>query len=111
MSVITSVPMVDAETNAGNEKLIRDKIRHTLSVYPRISMSMLQIGMGTSLSASIWKPVLRGMIEAGEVVEEQLSAVTPSNRAVTYTILSLAKTSTPTPAITEPKAVTVTVDI
>lgn len=71
------------------EKTIRDKIIHVLSIYPRISTSMLQIGVGTSLMPSLWKPILNQMMADGLVLEERKMFRTPSDRQQSYTILSL----------------------
>jgi len=73
------------------DKTIRDKIIHVLSIYPQISTSMLQIGVGTSLMPALWKPVLEKMIEEGIVKRVRKTVVTPTDRQQSYTILSLAQ--------------------
>lgn len=94
---ITNHPNVKAtlgEEDLGGEVLdteqtIRDKIVHVLSIYPRISVSMLQIGVGTSLMPGLWKPILQRMIQEGQVLEERKMYRTPTDRQQSYTILSL----------------------
>lgn len=71
------------------EHTIQDKIKHTLTIYPRVSPSMLQVGIGTALPPSIWKPILKHMIDSGMVVSESVRAETPSKRQQVYTVLSL----------------------
>ena len=71
-----------------NEKLA-DKIVHILTVYPMISPSMLQIGLGPAVSPSIWKPILEGLIESGTVIRTNVLAETPSGRQNTYMRLEL----------------------
>lgn len=72
------------------EQTIRDRIHHVLTIYPRISTSMLQIGVGTSLMPALWKPILDRMIREGIVLQERQTHRTPTDRMQVYTILSLA---------------------
>lgn len=71
------------------EKTIREKIIHVLTVYPKISVSMLQVGVGTSLMPALWKPILSDLIKEGIIKEERVQHTTPTNRQQTYTVLSL----------------------
>jgi hypothetical protein len=85
--------VVEEEDRGGEvldtEQTIRDKIVHVMSIYPRISVSMLQIGVGTSLMPALWKPLLAKMIQDGQILEERKTYRTPSDRQQSYTILSL----------------------
>jgi hypothetical protein len=72
------------------EELYRAKIQHILTVYPQLSPMHLQISLGTSTPASIWKPILNAMIREGVVKEEVVPFETPSKRSQNYTRLSLA---------------------
>lgn len=72
-----------------NEQTIRDKIVHILSIYPKLSHSMLQVGIGTSMPPGIWKPVLLKMIGEGIIENTSRSTSTPTGRVQAYTILSL----------------------
>lgn len=69
---------------------MRNKIIGCLSIYPRISPSMLQIGIGSSIPPKIWRPVLGQLIEEGIVESDTLVALSASGRNQTYTILSLS---------------------
>lgn len=81
----------EAETESIADGLMRSKILHILSIYPFLSQSMLQVGIGTSMSPAIWKPVLESMLQSGEVVRLQVQATSPSERAQNYTVLHLPK--------------------
>lgn len=76
---------VDEET-----ALIVQRIQHVLQYFPKLSHSMLQIGLGPSLAAKVWRPILDEMIIEGEVVVETVTTTTPSGRSQTYTIISLS---------------------
>lgn len=69
---------------------ITDKIIGVLKIYPKISPSMMQIGIGSSLPTSIWKPVLEDLIERKIVVRDVIVALSASSRNQSYTVLSLA---------------------
>lgn len=73
------------------EESITSRILHILGIYPKISPSMMQIGIGSSLSPPIWKPILRKLIEQKVIQEDVIVSITPSGRHQTYTILSLVK--------------------
>jgi len=68
---------------------IRTKILHLLSIYPIISPTMLQGGLGPAMKPVLWRPVLEELIKEGAVVQEQESMLTPTERYNTYTKLSL----------------------
>lgn len=72
-----------------SESVARERILHVLSVYPAISHSMLQIGVGTSYPPSVWKPVLDALIAEGIVKQIPIQAITPSQRAQAYNVLCL----------------------
>ena len=82
----------DDDLDLGNltEDMIRHRILHTLEIYgPKLSPSMLQIGIGTGFPPALWRPVLERMIELGEVSRTQVQATNPvSKRDQTYTILT-----------------------
>lgn len=69
---------------------VEAKILHLLTLYPIISPTMLQGGLGPSVRPKLWRPVLTQLIEAGRVEEEQINAQTHSGRYNTYTRLSLS---------------------
>lgn len=71
------------------EKNIGDRIRHILTIYPKLSMSMIQVGIGTALTPKLWHPVLAKMKESGEIQEDSIQATTPTGRMQVYTVISL----------------------
>lgn len=76
-----------------SDLVIREKILQTLSVYPKISPTMLQVGIGTSITPKMWHPVLEKLIEE-EIVQRETRSGTNNvtGREQTYTIISLTKT-------------------
>ena len=70
---------------------VRERILHTLSIYPRLQPSMLHVGIGFHVEASVWRPVLNTMIDIGEVIQSTEQHTSPAGRLNQYTILSLAK--------------------
>lgn len=72
------------------DNLICFKIVHVLSMYPVLSPSMLQIGLGTALPPDLWKPLVEELITLGVVKRDDVVSMTPTNRLQTYTRLSLA---------------------
>lgn len=71
------------------EEAIRDRITHILLIYPVISNSMLQIGIGPSMSPRVWKPIFHEMVEEHQVVVSTRALTAPSGRYQTYTLISL----------------------
>ncbi len=80
--------VMDEEAGSGEYvetvDLIRMKILHILTIYPKISMPMIQVGVGTSLMPALWKPILNQLIVEDLVRMDEFTAVTPSNRVITY---------------------------
>jgi len=78
----------DLELGSMAEEMIRLRILHTFTIYPKLSPSMLQIGIGTGYPPALWHPVLESLIAAGIVSRTQVQATNPvSKRDQTYTIL------------------------
>ena len=65
------------------------RICHILTIYPGISPTMLQVGIGPSISSAIWKPILQEMEDRGEVIRAYHNAQAPSRRYNNYVKLSL----------------------
>ncbi len=76
---------------ADPDKDIRDRIVNLLTVYPRLSPSMLQIGLGTSLPPTIWRPILTDLINDGTIKDE--TETSNLNRPRIHRVLSLEKTT------------------
>lgn len=68
--------------------LLRGKIQHVLSIYPKLSHSMLQVAMG--IPAREWRPVLNQMVKEGIISISTAEYETPTNRNQQYTIIALA---------------------
>jgi len=86
---VEEVEVVESNT----PEALRVKILHLLSIYPIISPTMLQGGLGPAKKPILWRPVLEQLKEEGLVVETQESMLTPTERYNTYTKLSLPGTS------------------
>lgn len=79
------------DTETEQKAYLREKILHTLKIYPRISWTMLQVGLGPGTSPSLWRPLVNEMIASGELVSEEIEDQTPAGRYQRYLILSRAQ--------------------
>lgn len=73
------------------QKDVRDRIEHLMKIYPRMSKSMIQIVLGTSLPGKMWHPILDQLVEDGyckRLVEHHQS---PNGRLNSHTIYELVK--------------------
>ena len=78
--------------NARSEPdVIRTKITFLLGIYPTISPSMMQVGLGMQYKPKDWRPVLDDMVREGYVLKEEKQVDTPFNQCRTYTLLRLAE--------------------
>ncbi len=71
------------EFNATEEVIVR-KIMHTLKLYPGVSMTMLQVGIGTSIPPELWKPIYHKMLNARQLFETSESVEAPNGRIQSY---------------------------
>lgn len=71
-----------------SERVIADKILHILGCFPKISPSMLQISLGSSLPTDVWKPVLEYLITTGDVYRYSRTVQNPAGRAQAVTVIS-----------------------
>lgn len=94
MSATEHVDDDTLETYEAFRNSLRDKIVHTLTIWPYLSPSMLQVAIGTSVSSGLWHPILQKLVDEGRVVRESFSAKSPVGRDQTYTIIRLATTPT-----------------
>lgn len=81
--------MTETSTDSTSSS-IRDKILKVLEMYPRISPSMLQIGIGSSLPTAIWRPVFDEMIASGTIVQTDIVSFSSTDRQQLYKIIHLA---------------------
>lgn len=84
-----NIPGVPEEEKE-NVELVRELIIHLLRIYPVVSPTMLQAGLGPYVKPTVWRPVLQALEEEGIVKEDQETLITPRGRYNTYTKLSLA---------------------
>jgi hypothetical protein len=87
MTTLEDVVVMEAIDN--DEKVWREKILHVLSIYPRISLPMLQVAISTGAPPKLWKPVFDKMVVEGVVKIENVNSSNPSGRALTYRVISL----------------------
>lgn len=81
----------DEEFVALTKDLIRSKITIALTVYPRLSPSMLQVGIGTGVPPILWRPVFNEMVKEGLILERSLAQTTPKGREQSYKVIELKK--------------------
>lgn len=74
------------------QDFVREKIRHVLLIYPKLSMSMLQVGIGTGVPPRFWHPILEQMKKEGLVIVETRSLAAPNGRDQIYKIVQLTQT-------------------
>jgi hypothetical protein len=74
-------------TEASEREGIAVRILHILSIYPKVSPSMLQITLNTP--APIWRPALEELVAEERVTRSMIVAGAPSGRHHSYTILTL----------------------
>jgi len=72
------------------EQVIRSKIIHVLAIWPQLSPSMLQVGIGTALTPKLWHPVLALLEQEGVVIRREVHRKTPLGRDQVYTVLELS---------------------
>ncbi len=81
--------VIDEKQKEQTPEEIAAKILHLLGIYPIISPTMLQGGLGPYTKPALWRPVLVQLIAEGKVIETQESLQTPSDRYNTYLKLHL----------------------
>lgn len=79
------------EMDVQNLKVIETKILQTLAIYPKLSYSMLQTGIGPALPPSLWRPMLDDLMHRRLVKEEQMTLKSAGGRINTHKILSLTQ--------------------
>ncbi len=83
-----------AETfNETEVQMTREMIIHLLGIYPIVSNTMLQSGLGPAVKPVLWRPILGELIEEGVVIRDQETLQTPYGRYNSYTKLSLSDDS------------------
>lgn len=67
-----------------------ERIVHVLRIYPRISPTMLQMGLGPHTKPELWRPTLNDLVEKGIVVQGTDSRMSPAGRYHQYQYLELS---------------------
>lgn len=89
---INTSQLVNQDVNLSYPDDIKAKIIHLLEVYPVISPSMMQIGIGSSLPAKLWRPILNQMLKDEILKMDVFVHPTATGRQQSYTLLSLKDT-------------------
>lgn len=76
------------------EAHIRERILHTLTIYPRISHSMLHVGLGNAIPSKVWRPVLEQLEAEDAVIIDLVPTEYPSGRVVICGVIRLPKEPT-----------------
>ena len=79
-------------TDDDETRRIKAKIVHILLIYPVISPSMLQAGLGPQIKASVWRPILDKMIREELIIkQDSITLKSPAGRTITYVQISLTE--------------------
>lgn len=70
---------------------VRKRITFVLEMYPKLSYTMLQVGLGTAYKPLYWRPELQAMIADGTVRQWEEMRVGPTGRYNVYTFIALAQ--------------------
>lgn len=70
------------------EEVIKNKILFILSNFPKVSPSMLQIGLGSGLLTSVWHEVLEKMIADKIIFRYHKSVTSPTGRTQNQTVIT-----------------------
>lgn len=71
-----------------SEMDIRDRILHVFTIYPRLSPSHIQVSIGPSVPASMWKPILEQLLRERKLHKHSHQATTPKGRVQVYQIIT-----------------------
>lgn len=72
---------------------IEAKLLFVLGMYPGISPTMLQAGLGPQVKPVIWRPVYERLLSEGKVKLELTSKETPLGRHQTFTRIYINDTN------------------
>jgi len=71
------------------EESLNEKIVFTLTMFPKLTPSMLQVGVGPHIPPRKWRPLVEKLILDGTIKRSELGVTTPIGQYRTYTVLSL----------------------
>jgi hypothetical protein len=73
------------------DDLARQKVIFALAVYPRLTMSMMQIAVGPHVVRDMWRPALMKLVGEGTVRHVEKEVVTPQGQFRIFKYYELAK--------------------
>jgi len=79
----------DNDTIMSEYELVAARIKHILQIYPRISPTMLQGGLGPQTKPEVWRPILEDMMQNNLVKQEVINSKSPLGRYNDYQVISL----------------------
>jgi hypothetical protein len=68
----------------------KQKILHTLTIFPFVSGSMIQVGIGPAHPSKLWRNCLEELMKDGIVLMTSRQAVSPGGRATVYHVYHLS---------------------
>jgi hypothetical protein len=82
---------VNADTRlvTGEDLILREKMMFLLTIYPKLTPTMLHVGIGPQVRPQTWRPVMEALIREGKIKRTGTSVYTPKGQFRTYTILEL----------------------
>lgn len=83
------LPLLETLSSVDAIKTVQLKILNTLHIYPKISPSMLNTGIGPAIPPAIWRPALQHLIEQGLVTESQVNRLGITGRSNTLRTVEL----------------------
>jgi hypothetical protein len=69
---------------------IRQRLIQLLEIYPKLSPSMIQTGLGPGRDPRLWRSILQELIKEGKITATQHAVTTPKGRSQVITLLALA---------------------
>lgn len=83
---------------------IRNRILHTLEIFPYVSRSMIQVALGPALSPKFWDSPLAALVDEGKVKVVETVVASPGGRALNKSIYHLPCYPYPPVKVTEVEA-------
>jgi len=87
----TSVTGAQGNEEAESDSALGEKIVFTLTLFPRLTPTMLQVGIGPHVPPRRWRPILERLVTEGKISREERGVTTPIGQYRTVTILSLSE--------------------
>lgn len=84
----------EQEISEHDADALREKIVHLLKIYPIISPTMLQGGLGPYVKPKVWRPVLEQLIDEGIIEQRQETHLSPGGRYNVHNMIQLTNPET-----------------